>query len=569
MKALMPIVKLLFIEKKDIWLSVFLGFLAGISAVGLFSASGYMLSKAALEVPLYALMVLIASIKLFGVLRAVSRYGERLFSHRATFTMLSNLRVAFYEKLEPIAPRIFQTYRSGDLLARVVGDVESLQNFFLRVVYPPILAIFIFIATILFTSFYSIYVALILLVGLIMTSFIAPGILAVNQTKVSQHARQNRGLFSTEVTEWFYGFRDLKIHQKIEEKQQKLMGHAHDYVKQQEKQGIQLAFNQSVNAMISFIVTWVVLAVSVYLVSTDQLDGIFLAMMVMLSLTVFENATPMALIPVYYEESKFAAERLTSIPNEEQKPTQKLDTQNQAIAISINNVEYQFPGQKKSILKGINLDLLAGSKTAIVGPSGSGKSTLLQLLMKLSLPSSGQLEFNGIPSEQLEEASFWKEINVVLQKNHFFYGTVRDNLQIAKDNLSDEELTEALRIVKLGHFSLDSQVLEKGENLSGGEKQRLAIARAFLKKSHTWFLDEPTSSIDAITEKHMYDHLFEYAKNDTLVLVSHRLTGLEKMDQIVVMEEGGIVEKGSYEELMEAQGHFYQLKQIEKGVLFS
>src|SRR5699024_7220949 len=138
MKGLQTVLKILMMEKRDIVYSIIFGFVAGLSAVGLFAASGYLISKAALVPPLYTLIILTSMVKLLGLIRALSRYAERYFSHRATFTMLSNLRVSFFKKLEPLAPGIFNRYRSGDLLARIVGDVESLQNFFLRVVYPPI-----------------------------------------------------------------------------------------------------------------------------------------------------------------------------------------------------------------------------------------------------------------------------------------------------------------------------------------------------------------------------------------------------------------------------------------------
>lgn len=128
-------------------------------------------------------------------------------------------------------------------------------------------------------------------------------------------------------------------------------------------------------------------------------------------------------------------------------------------------------------------------------------------------------------------------------------------------------MKDILEKVKLDHFSLSDLVLEKGENLSGGEKQRLAIARAMLKGERVWVLDEPSSSIDALTEQAIYDQLFQQAKDDTLILVSHRLTGLEKMDQIIVMENGTIIESGTFDELMNRKGYFYELKQIEKSVL--
>ena len=156
MKDLRFVIKILLLEKKDIFYSILFGFLSGITAVSLFASSGYLISKAALTPPIYTLMILVASIKLLGIISAVSRYGERYFSHRGTFTMLSNIRVSFYKRLEPLAPTIFHQYRSGDLLARIVGDVEALQNFFLRVFYPPIVLMLVFLYTIFITAFFSI-----------------------------------------------------------------------------------------------------------------------------------------------------------------------------------------------------------------------------------------------------------------------------------------------------------------------------------------------------------------------------------------------------------------------------
>ena len=154
MKDLGYILKILFIEKKDIVFSIICGFIAGITAVILFAASGYMISKSALTSSISTLLILAVSIKLLGMISAISRYGERYFSHRGTFTMLSNIRVSFYEKLEPLVPTIFHKYRSGDLLARIVGDVEALQNFFLRVFYPPVVLLFVFFCTIFLTALF-------------------------------------------------------------------------------------------------------------------------------------------------------------------------------------------------------------------------------------------------------------------------------------------------------------------------------------------------------------------------------------------------------------------------------
>ncbi|ADU28539.1 thiol reductant ABC exporter subunit CydC [Evansella cellulosilytica] len=571
MKELNIVIKLMLVEKKDVLYSILFGFLAGIAAVSLFANSGYLISKAAINPPLYILTVSIALLKFFSFTRALSKYAERYYSHRATFTILSNLRVKFFEKLEPLAPKVFHKYRSGDLLARIVGDVESLQNFFLRVYYPPIIMVIVFLATIAFTTFFSVEVAVALVVGLFITGFIIPMIFAVRQRAIENQLRSVRGSVSTEATEFLYGFRDLKLYQRLEQQEKNLIDASNTYVDEQSKESVHALYAQSLNQTITLLVSWVILAMGAYLVSAGTLDGVFLAMLVMISLTVFENATPMAAFPSHFEDSRRAAGRLFTIVGEEDidqnetVPKEKMST-NVAPAIKLNDVTFIYPEETRPALKHLNLTIPAGSKTAIVGPSGSGKSTFMQVLLKMYTSYDGTFDVNGVSLSKLDESSIWETSNVVLQHNHFFYGTIRDNLLLVSEDLSDAEMESALRKVQLDTFSLYDQVLEKGENLSGGEKQRLAIARAMLKQSRLWLLDEPTSSIDVLTEAAIYHNLFEESKEDTLVLISHRLTGLEMMDQIIVMEQGTVIEAGSFDELMEKQGYFYEMKQIEKSV---
>ncbi|GEN54969.1 thiol reductant ABC exporter subunit CydC [Halobacillus faecis] len=566
MKELREIIRLVVLEKRDIVLSIVFGFLAGMSAVGLFGASGYLISRAALIPPLYALTVLIAFLKLFGFARALGRYAERYFSHRATFTILSNLRLAFYKKIEPHAPRIFQKYRSGDLLSRIVGDVESLQNFFLRVYYPPVVLVIIFLGTIVFTSIFSISVALVLLLGLIVTGLMIPAWYTVKQRKLTPRVRQARGEVSTEAAEWLYGFRDLKIYQQLEKKKETLRQSSDDYIREDERNSRQMLSSHSWNTFATLLVSWVVTGLGAFLVAEGDLNGLFLAMLVMISLTVFENAAPMAVLPSHLDDSKQASERLFSIVEEENRgsETYKLDG-DLSPSFQLTDVSYRFPDEEREALTGVNVTIPAGSKTAIVGASGSGKSTLLQLFMKFQIPSEGEFMLNGMDITDISEESIWENSNVVLQENHYFYGTIRENLQLAGQDLTDEEMYLVLEEVGLD-FDLDQPVFEKGENLSGGERQRLSIARAFLKGKRLWLLDEPTSSVDALTERRIFNSLYDRASQDTVVLISHRLSGLEKMDQIIVMAEGKVVEAGSYDNLMQKQGHFCEMKQIEKNI---
>ena len=482
--------------------------------------------------------------------------------------MLSQLRMAFYEKLEPLAPGIFQKYRSGDLLSRIVGDVESLQNFFLRVVYPPVVLTLVFMSTIFFTTFYSIQTAVILFIGFLLTAIVIPAIFAVRQRAINSEVRIKRANLSTEVTELLYGFRDLKIYQQLDDKEQQLLQVSESYIKEQEKEERTTLFNQSLNQFISLLVTVAVLATGAYLIGKGELDGIFLAMLIMITLTVFEEAPAMAVFPIHFNDSRRAAKRLFSIIEQQEKPFNKeVLVVNEAPEIQAEGVAFTFASEERPAVADVNVHFPSGSKTALVGASGSGKSTLMQLMLQLIAPDQGKIIMNGTELENVQQKSIWEAANVVLQENHFFYGTIRDNLLLANNTAADAELQSILAKVQLEHFHLDDMVYERGENLSGGEKQRLAIARAMLKGGKLWLLDEPTSFLDSVTEIAIYKHLFQQAAEDTVVLISHRLAGLEQMDQIIVMEQGKIVEAGTFAELMEKQGYFYEMKELENNLL--
>jgi len=570
--ALQKIIKLMLMEKKDINIAVICGFIAGISSVGLFAASGYLISKSALIPPFYTLIILTSTVKLLGLIKAGAKYGERLYSHRATFTILSNLRIAFYEKLTPLVPQIFHKYRSGDLLARVVGDVESLQNFFLRVFYPPLVLLLVFVSTIFFVSFYSIAIALILLLGFFLTTIIIPALFSLKQVKIKGKVREERGDLSTHITEVMYGFRELKLFHQLPSKQQQLLSHSESYINQQKVENLNKVSSQSFNGFMTFVTSWLVIGVGAYFVANGMLEGIFLAMLVMISLTVFESAAPMAVFPIYMQESRDASTRLyevvedsSFVKDSREIPINKLPSL--APSLQFTDVQFTYMGDWRKTIPKLSFVIPAGSKTAIVGASGSGKSTLLQLILKLQYVDAGKIYWGDFDTSTVSSEAIWEQTRVVLQENYYFYGTIRENLQLAESQLSDTQMEAALAKVKLEHFSLDHRVLEKGENLSGGEKQRLAIARALLKKGHLWLLDEPTSSLDAQTEQSVYQEIFKYAEQDTFILVSHRLNGLEHMDQIIVMDHGEIVECGSYNDLMNKQEYFYKMKVLEESLL--
>lgn len=574
MKELTVLSKAMMQERKDILLSILCGFIAGTAGVALFSASGYLISQTVFAPPLYTLIVLTSMVKLLGFLRAASRYGERLASHRATFSILSRLRTSFFAKLVPVTPGILNKNRSGDLLARIVGDVESLQHYFLRVAYPPIMVVMVFLSTVLFTAVFSFWIACLLVIGMLFTAFIVPNLVLISQRKINEHVRQQRARLSTDVTEVLYGFRELKVYGQLPQREQQLRQDSVELAAKQESAATQLLRGQSMHIFVTYLVTWGVLALSALLIADGVFAGVFLAMLILATQTMFEESAAMAVLPSYKQDSEHAAKRLAeTVPvqssngrDEQAQGLQDLltlDVNGEAVSIRLSNVSFQYDGEWRPALNDITLHFASGSKTAIVGPSGSGKSTVLDIILKLRTPTSGNVQFNDVSINELNETGIWQHTHVVLQQSHFFRGTIRDNLLLSGEQHSDEQLLEILHQVQLFNLSLNDFVYEKGENLSDGEKQRLALARAMLRKGRLWLLDEPTSSLDYVTEARVLQHLLAQASGDTVLLICHRLTGLEHMDQIIVMDQGQIVETGSFKELMERKDYFYEMKQIE------
>ncbi|GGO03116.1 thiol reductant ABC exporter subunit CydC [Saccharibacillus kuerlensis] len=564
-------------ERKDILLSILGGFLAGIAGVVLFSASGYLIAKTVFVPPLYTLILLTSLVKILGLVRAASRYGERLFSHRATFSLLSRLRTDFFARLVPLAPGILNRKRSGDLLARIVGDIESLQFYFLRVAYPPIIVVSVFLATVLFASFFSIWIALLLMLGMLITAFAVPAFVRIGQHKTDGRVRRQRAALSSETTELLYGFIDLKVYGRLQQCEQALLAASGELTEAQQSDALHLLRGQSLHSFVTFFVSWGVLVLGAFLIANGSMAGVFLAMLIMASMTVFDESAALATLPAYKRDSAFAANRLgetfaaaesNTDGKADSKPAAKLE-RDAAVSVELDNVHFRYAEDWRPVLSGVSLQFEAGSKTAIVGPSGSGKTSILELILKLHAPTEGRIVLNGTPIGELDAEDLWSRTNVVLQAGHFFRGTVRDNLLLEDDSRSEQELLNVLEQVNLPGKRLDDLILEKGENLSDGEKQRLAIARALLKSGRLWLLDEPTSSLDYVTERRVLEAMLERAKDDTLVMVCHRLAGLERMDQIVVVDRGVIVETGTYDQLMQIRGYFYEMKQIERQMIGS
>lgn len=548
-------------EKKDVLIALVCGTLSGVTAVALFAQSGFLISKAALLPPFYIILILTAFLKLFGVVKSASKYGERYISHRVTFRLVSNIRMLFFERLAPIAGQLFTRYRSGDLLARITSDVDVLQSFFLRVVYPPLVALLTFFLTICLTTFFSPWIALLLLIGYVAVGYVLP-LYFIQQKGLAHQTKQQ---VMTELTELLDGYQEFKHHHQHKARRHALLQRAKNYSQLEKKERNAFVKRQTLSQAVALFTAVAVTMTGAYLASIQRLDGLYLAMLILITLTVFEQAIPLATIPQHYNGAKAATERLQAVRNSTQHDVSPLQPAHR-YSIFAKALAYQYDSAHRHALKDVNFTIQPYEKIAVVGASGSGKSTLFHLLTKTVLATSGQLLLNTRSLETIQDDSLWQQMSIHSQHNHFFSGTIRQNLLLAKPSALDEELYAALKKAALS-TSLDDLVEEKGANLSGGEKQRLAFARVLLKNGAIWLLDEPFTSLDAQTEHTLMQTLLTQATEKTVLLISHKLHILKNMDRVFVMQDGRLIEQGTFEELLLRRGAFYDMYKMEKSRL--
>ncbi|MBN4911954.1 thiol reductant ABC exporter subunit CydC [Staphylococcus sp. EG-SA-13] len=540
---------------KDFYLSIVIGVFGMLTALGMFALSGYMISKSALGTPLYALMILIVSIKLFGFVRAITRYFERLYSHRSTFTMLRDIRVNLFNQLIPIVPNVFRRYRSSDLLTQMVNHVERLQNILLRVYYPPIVIIITTVITILVMINFNIYAGVIIGFSMLMSVIIIPYLSAKRAESLAEAVQQSEEAYVAEYFDFEKGRSELKRFQQYSAFKEKVLNKQYQYEDKKYKEQKFLSSYDFMLNLSSMVSIWCMTILCVWQIQEGVLNAVFFASILMITITLFEQAIPMTNVAFYKADTERSLKNIEEVINQSFELPQERSVQNHAL-YKAENVMFKYDFQERETLSQINFEINKGDHVAIIGPSGSGKTTMLNILMGLYSVNDGILSYKNEQLSHVIQEDYVNEINTMLQHNHYFEGTVRENLLI---EVEDELMTNVLAAVNLNHLNLDQQLTKNAENISGGERQRLSLARLLLRKAQIWLLDEPTASLDEENEENVMNLLLN--KDDTIVIVTHNLKYLQNFDHIIVMNEGHIIEQGSYAQLIKEQGYLYKVIQ--------
>lgn len=542
---------------KDLILSIIVGILGSLTALSMFFLSGYMVTQSALGAPLFALMVLIVSVKMFGFIRAVARYIERLLSHKATFTMLRNVRVQFFKNIIPVVPDVYRKFKSSDLLGRMVGSVEALQNIYLRVYYPPVVIGLTALIAMVVTFYFSFVHAIIIFISMLITLVLIPWLSAKKAQLLKRDVNRIQDQFLNQFYDYKEGHQELARFDQTEYYQHQVLEQLNAYEQAQAKEQRFLSLYEYSLNLVSMIALFATLYLGVTQVQNQQLDVVYLTSIVLMMLTLFEQAIPMSNVAYYKADTDEALNNINEViahPIQQGNQPLSLDNAVHQPLVEVQNVDFKYWNQSNYTLKKVQLSVQEGEHVAIIGPSGSGKSTLLQLMLGLYQSEDGTVLINNQDITSILDSDKYSSINALLQSQQLFDGTVRDNLFTDQEDAVIEDVFDTLG---LSHIDLDRHITLSGNTLSGGEIQRIGIARLLLKEAPIWVLDEPTTALDIYHTNLVMDEI--HKQSQTLIVATHDLRLLPKFDKIMVMVDGEIIEYGDYQSLLSNKGYLYQM----------
>lgn len=557
-------------------LSVLIGAGTVASSVALMGTSAWLISTAAIATSVADLGVAVVGTRFFGISRGLFRYAERLVSHDVTFRLLSRLRVWFYEKLEPLAPARLMEYRAGDLLARVVGDVETLENFYVRVVSPPLTAVLIGIGVAFFLGSFGLPLALAFLGFFLSLGLLLPLLAQVISRRPAVDSINLRSDLHVRLVDGIQGMADLLAYGRASQRFDEVAANGVNYGNAQRRMARVTGIHSGLTTLLVQMGMWTVLVLAIPPVHAGTIAGPMLASLTLLTLASFEAVMPLPLAAQMWNATREAARRLFEVVDTQPVVVDSPTVRGEPITeyqLQITDLSFSYPNQSTPALQHVSFDLQQGRSIAIVGPSGAGKSTLASLLLRFWEYSLGDIRLGRESLKAYGQDQVREKIGLVSQSTYFFNTSVYQNLRFARRKSTQEDVESATKAAQIHDFILslprgyETLIGEQGLRLSGGERQRLAIARAILKDAPILILDEPTANLDPLTEQQVLETLFDLMRRKTSLLITHRLVGLENVDEILVMNHGQIVERGTHAELMQADGLYRRLWDLQNRIL--
>lgn len=479
-----------------------------------------------------------AGVRVFSVLRIIARYGERVVTHDITFKMLSTLRVSLYRILEPLAPAHLLRYHSGELLNRMVSDVDTLDQLYVRIFVPIISAVVIMGLIDIYLRYFSISLANIICGMLLLSFILIPLIVAGLGKKTGEKQLVCNAHLRTQLVEGVQSLGELILLGQWKNHLEKISHRSKTLIKMQFNMACIQGFSQALLLILSGLTIVWVIYMATPLIRQHHLNGANLALIILAALAAFEAILPINLGAQYWGKITLAAKRLNALsaitpailfPEKSVRLPEKYD-------ISFHHISFSYMTDlsRRQALREFSLHIPQGEHLVLTGASGAGKSTIVHLLARFFDPQQGDICIGSIPIGTLAEQDLRSLMTLITQRPHLFSATLRDNLLLANPNAEDKTLIRALDQVQLSEWfshlehGLNTWVGEGGIQLSGGQLRRLAVARALLHDTPIWLLDEPTEGLDQDTAIAFWNALIPLMIGKTVIIIIHQIEQLPK-----------------------------------------
>lgn len=572
MRVLLPFLALYRRHWFMLLLGIILAILTLLASIGLLTLSGWFLAGTSLAgfagIYSFNYMLPAAGVRGAAIFRTAGRYFERLVSHDATFRVLSHLRVFTFKKILPLSPGGIARFRQGELLNRLVADVETLDHLYIRVI-SPIIAAFVVIMAIMFGLGLIDARLANTLGGIMLTLLIVlPFVFYYAGKPIGRDLTDLRGQYRTVLTSMLQGQAELTVFGALPRFRQNLAQLEAKWLHRQAQQANLTGLSQSLMILASGLTATLILWLAAGGIDNSFMPEALIALFTFCALAAFEALAPVTVAFQHLGQVMTSATRISHLI--EQKPDvtfpEKGGETNNSATLTMHNICFTYPTQPMQVINHVDLTIEAGQHIALLGKTGCGKSTLLQLINRAFDPTHGTIRLNNLPIADYDEATLRSMMSVVPQRVHVFSHTLRENLLMAKEQATDEELKHVLQQVGLGQLlendeGLNAWMGDGGRQLSGGEQRRLGLARALLHNAPLVLLDEPTEGLDTDTEQQILALLHQHCQGKAVLMITHRLHGLDKMDKICVMDGGKIVETGTHASLLQQQGHYAKFHQ--------
>jgi ATP-binding cassette, subfamily C, bacterial CydC len=526
--------------------SIALGALAIGFGVALIATAGYLISRAAEQPPILSLTTIIVVVRFLALARPIARYLERLASHDLALRALGRIRATFYARIEPLAPAELDAFRRGDLVRRMVGDVDALQGLYLRGVTPPLVGLVVAIACVVATALVLPAAAIVLAIGLALAGTAVP-LLAGRLTRVAGGRQADaRGELTAELVELLRGAPELVAFGREEDALARVREADRELLRLGRRDAVVAGLADASSILVAGLTTVGVLAVAVAAHDAGDLDRVLVAALALLALSSFDAVSPLPAAARELSTTLASGRRVLELTDRGPAvtdPSIPVPTTRAPVSVVLERVTARYPHTQTPAFEGFDLRLDPGRRVALVGPSGAGKTTVTNLLLRFLDPEEGRVTIDGRDLRELRQEDVRRTFALAGQEAHVFDSTIRENLRLARPGATDDELVEALRRARLDEWvaslpaGLDTLVGEEGTRLSGGQRQRLVVARALLADAPVLLLDEPTAHLDEATAEALVRDVLDAADGRSVLLITHRPEGLDLVDEVVRLDD--------------------------------